>query len=294
MSVDSTPANPAPTQVLAIDRTILCIRCGYDLMGLKPAGVCPECGTPVERSMRGDLLEYCGEEYLASLHWGLFWTQTSLLLLLIFKVPLLVLEVWVGMGVSTGLPAGMFEPIARGIELGPTLLFVLGWWRLSTPDPGQLSSNKGEGARRHIRLALAVTVCTALIQFVTAFMHLPSPIALLEPHGLTPGAQPSDVVDQSLALLSAMLWLLAFVAWAVTFFAAMAYVHWIARRVPNAKARTRASLLIWLCPVLYIFGRLCVGLGPLIALVLYYNLLDWLRIDLKNIRAKTKPLASPR
>ncbi|MHC4415206.1 MAG: hypothetical protein ACYS0G_07980 [Planctomycetota bacterium] len=32
---------------------VICSRCGYDLRGLSAAGTCPECGTPVERSLHG-------------------------------------------------------------------------------------------------------------------------------------------------------------------------------------------------------------------------------------------------
>jgi|GEM_PF-2655449 len=57
-----------------------CIGCGYNLFGLNPDGNCPECGTLVANSLRGDLLEHCGPEYLAALHAGVFWILASVLI----------------------------------------------------------------------------------------------------------------------------------------------------------------------------------------------------------------------
>lgn len=45
---------------------------------------------------------------------------------------------------------------------------------------------------------------------------------------------------------------------------------------------------MWLGPLLATFGLVIIGLGPLIALVLYWNMLDWVRKDLKRIRAERR------
>ncbi len=34
-----------------LDHSIGCLRCGYDLRGLDPAGDCPECGLTIEHSL---------------------------------------------------------------------------------------------------------------------------------------------------------------------------------------------------------------------------------------------------
>ncbi len=41
-----------------VDADITGVRCGYNLRGLDPAGVCPECAAPVGPSLRSDLLRY--------------------------------------------------------------------------------------------------------------------------------------------------------------------------------------------------------------------------------------------
>ena len=57
-------------------------------------------------------------------------------------------------------------------------------------------------------------------------------------------------------------------AFIVGFFAKMLYIRWLAPRLPSVRVFKRAKTLMWLGPVLYTFGLLLIGLGPLIALVL--------------------------
>ena len=47
----------------------------------------------------------------------------------------------------------------------------------------------------------------------------------------------------------------------------------------------RAKTMMWLGPILYTVGAIACGLGPLVALILYYNLLNWVREGLQAIRA---------
>jgi hypothetical protein len=49
----------------------LCVKCGYDLSGLDPGGSCPECGAPVARALRGDLLSAADPSWLRSVYRGL-------------------------------------------------------------------------------------------------------------------------------------------------------------------------------------------------------------------------------
>lgn len=65
---------------------------------------------------------------------------------------------------------------------------------------------------------------------------------------------------------------------------AMRGLHpWLATRVPDYFIVKRTKTYMWLLPVLYIPGAALIGLGPLIALVLYWNLLDRLRKHVKSI-----------
>jgi hypothetical protein len=53
---------------------------------------------------------------------------------------------------------------------------------------------------------------------------------------------------------------------------------------------------MWLLPLVFVLGLACAGLGPLIALVMYWNHLDKLRKYLQtlDIPAESSPYAVPR
>ena len=53
-----------------------CIHCGYNLRGLDETGKCPECGTAIADSLRGDLLEFADPDWLDKIKLGVivrFW-----------------------------------------------------------------------------------------------------------------------------------------------------------------------------------------------------------------------------
>ncbi len=61
-------AAAASNETITVD--VQCIRCGYNLRGLTPEKVCPECGTPVGRSVHGNLLRYADPHWLGKLRLG--------------------------------------------------------------------------------------------------------------------------------------------------------------------------------------------------------------------------------
>ncbi len=100
----------------------------------------------------------------------------------------------------------------------------------------------------------------------------PDPTHLRKPQPQTGG---SSSVLFSLGLL-------ALGVSAVQFFAAMLYLRWLAPRLPDDEVDAWARRLMWLGPLLVTVGALIV-VGPLIAMVLYWNLLDRVRRNLKQI-----------
>lgn len=63
-------ANERTTSPKPLDK-MLCVRCGYNLRGLPSDGKCPECGTPIGRSRRGNILAAADSSWLAGLCRGL-------------------------------------------------------------------------------------------------------------------------------------------------------------------------------------------------------------------------------
>ena len=52
------------------DEPIFCVGCGYDVRNLPVDGPCPECGTPIERSLGGLRLAAADPRWLARLTLG--------------------------------------------------------------------------------------------------------------------------------------------------------------------------------------------------------------------------------
>lgn len=264
--------NEQPNAVERVETSVQCIKCAYDLVGQPLDGVCPECGAPVTDTLRGTLITNARPEYLARLHRGVFFALAGLVML--------VLGFLVSFGAGAVAATGGADPDALPLYvlLPGSLLIMLssvaglvGWWMLTTPDPDYTGSDTGETPRILVRIAVAAKFVLWVIQLGTTYM----PVAVADAAG-----------GGAIAILSAIALLGGYAAFALQFFASMFYLKWLGRRVPNRKIVKRAGRLLWLGPLIFILGLPLLAIGPLIALVLYYNLLDWLRKDLKAIRAQ--------
>lgn len=276
----------SPDVPAMVDTDQPCIRCGYSLRGLPHMGVCPECGTPVERSFKGDLLIYSDERYLRSLKRGAELVMASLLSMVVLAV----------LPVSLSL-AGMRSAAhyTEYLSLATAGLFLYGWWLLTTADPGQLGTNKGERPRQLTRIAFAIALTIKV--FYTA----------LELFKLT---------DEAGGLVAAMV---SSIATAVGLFAGLRFVRWLTPRIPNPRAFKRARSMTTFFTILIILsmvsalpklgmtmagvgrgasgmslgatranaGVLFMGCGggipALVALIMYFNLFWWVHADFRNI-----------
>lgn len=235
-----------------------CNSCGYNLLGLPMAGVCPECAKPVEQSLRGDLLENCEPTHVATLLRGVTFVLNGILAM----VAMVVVSVGAAM-VSAAAGAGpapmAVNLVIQMVNLALSGVILYGWWLFSTLDPAYTGRNDASRSRLWIRNLLIVTIPVSIIQMVVGF------------------AAPT-VVGLTFAIGA-----ISTAIWVARFFFETSYIRWLAPRLPNEKVARRAKLLLWLGPVLYTVGMLACGLGPLVALVLYWNLLHWIRLDLRTI-----------
>ena len=263
-----TGAGPTTDELAGTE--VICLRCGYNLRGLDPGGVCPECGMPIERSLHSNLLRFSDDRYLATLHRGVFLVLASLAgqhVLLIGTVFVAFALAWLGLRVHDEV-IGVSSVIATGLAITT----LVGWWMFSAPDPA--GTDRANVARRIVRWTLLAAVALTILFALAA--------SRIFFGGLT-GTSVGLALTVGIALVLTIL---------VTIVASMLYVRWLAPRLPNAKADRRAKLLIWLGPVLLIggtpacyLGPVVTLVGPLVTLVLYWNLLEWIRKDLKRIRS---------
>jgi hypothetical protein len=227
----------------------------------------------VERSVRGDLLVFSDPLYVAKLLKGTKMIMASLLLAVLLVVLTIVT-------LAARMPGAL--QLVSILGLGVTGLFLLGWWMLTERDLAQLSSNKGEKARRGARVALLAVGGTALV----------APLLYL--------------IGTGNIFLSLVVGLANFVAMGIGFYSGMLYIRGLAPRVPSKRAVRRADTLMVLLGVvmgMFLLGAaggvgfvasegsavavdvfvLVAGITSLSTLIMYYNLFSWLRKDLMGI-----------
>ena len=206
-------------------------------------------------------------DYLSLLHRGTVVVQGVIIVQLLMG--LCIGAVIPGL-VSAGITLPAWVDLAMtsfGFVLG--CLLIWGWWMLTTP------STEGESSSRRWVRALVVFSAVALgVKTTLVFMGGGS----IGPNGLPNFSRPLDIAFWSIAALESLVSL-------ATYFPQLLYLAWLARGVPDEPMRRRAMLLLWLGPLLMTVGLVLLGLGPLIALVLYWNLLDKFRKVFKSIRA---------
>ncbi len=263
------PANPT-----VVGRGIACAGCGYSLEGLPIGGNCPECGMPVERSLRGPMLRFAGVDYLKSLHWGVCLVLiANILTILVFVLGFLG---QVGLAAAKVNKNQWFDAATELFGLVPTVTGLVGYWLFTTPDAALQHAEQPATARKVVRAMTVVQLCASLLGAVATLVAVPAISA-----GVGPAAQ---VASKSFAFV-------AMVAWGTAFFAVMLYVKWLAMRVPDAEMMDRTKMYMWLLPLLAIPGCVLCFLGPIAAMILYIILFDQVRGRLKEALAEASEAA---
>lgn len=253
-----------------------CIKCAYALDGLPNDGQCPECATSIELSLREPTLANADPAYVLKLRSGLSMVLNGILLMIVVMLGSTIGMVAMGaMGVGVG-NAGL---VIQVLNLIVSAIILLGYWKYTEPDPSQVALETTKSARTIIRWTVLLQAGIAVFELFAEFVPRVAPSMGTG----TPGA--------ALQGIRVVLSITNFVLWAVQFFAVMRYTRWVATRVPDYFIVRRTKKYMWLLPVLYIPGMLLIGLGPLIALVLYWNLLDRLRKHVKAIIKTGHPAA---
>lgn len=188
-----------------------CKRCGYNLRGLSETGRCPECGTPVSLSLRGDQLRFSDPDWLDKVATGLgiiFW--------------MMVLGT-VG-GFLVGLVSANNQIAGALLGLVASAVNVYGVWLLTERDPSHVGEDKWATARRAVRVTLIIGLLAYPLQFALASLG---------------GLRPEFVI--LFAILIGVIMLIGFYGQFATF----QYYEWLARRVPDHKLGDRAKFLRW-------------------------------------------------
>lgn len=249
----------------------ICVRCAHDLGTLPPTATCPECGTPVSESLQRALLRYSPPRYVARVRSGLNLVLYGVLLAIVFFV-LFMLAAYLS-GRYSGPRPDAFLWVAVVIGAPIYAMVLVGYWRFTAPEPGSPFAAQTRTVRKIVRASLAVQ---AALQFAGIILQFSTD----RPAGEI-ALTPPTLIGWLLALLGSL-------AWAAQFFAVMVYARVLSRRLPDRHILRRISIYLWLLPILSTVGTLLV-VGPLVAMVLYWNLLNRLRIQLRAIETTGEP-----
>lgn len=251
-----------------------CRGCGYRLRGLSVDAVCPECGRSVEASLRGDQLIHADANYLKDLTRGIVIIEIALALATLAFV-------WWLFGLF--IPSGERAWYSFARNSATSVVMFIGLWMFTKPDPGLRLSDPGDRPRRIVRLT-SLIVCIAGIGAGV--------IGQLSPANVKSGSLLGGAIRGRFDLGEVIPSAIAFVgtiASIVQFFASMLYVQWLARRMPSKRHFKWAGTYMWLLPIIYVTQVL----KP-IAFILYFILMDDLRVTLQQIRnAQQQPTPAP-
>lgn len=157
MEAESPVPKPETRQIPADEGGVVmlereCVSCGYTLRGLALDGVCPECGTPIERSLYRTRLKHADVEYLRRLVRGA---------LLVSVVPWAIVAGLVYIFLQIGLAAvwpGFAALIEQHYLIEDVLVvaviccWAIGWWMLGGREPGPARPLFAEDCRRVARV----------------------------------------------------------------------------------------------------------------------------------------------
>jgi hypothetical protein len=219
---------------------IPCRKCGYNLRGLHVEGRCPECGRAVGLSVRGDFLRYSDPGWVRKLHRGIrmiIWAIVVIVLGVILGVAL-----GIGMGNATIAAAAPVTAVLIGY-----VLYLVGTWLLTEPDPSGVGEDQYGTSRKIIRIALVLGVINQAMEIARQFAPIP-------------------------AALQSTLTLVGFIfslAGLVAIFAQLQYLKKLAMRIPDPQLAGRAHFLMYAIAISYglviVFGILTgvmAGGGP--------------------------------
>lgn len=252
----ATPDAPAANAHEATPYTLVahsrpCLACFYDLLGTPVTAACPECGAPVETSVRAPVLRDASPEYLRAVKLGLILVINSL------AAHFMVIPMLIALNVASEWSDNTAMFILGIVVLASVITSMYGYWLVGTTEPSRTLDERANDAPDTLRgtvvAQVAMCACAAIFFFA---------------------------IHNELAIGVVIGWLLVFLFRIIS---VAAIVRRLALRVPDLTMFKRAQLCRWLLPLLFTVGWLALGIGPVIGLILYVMLLFRLLSHLTRI-----------
>ncbi len=158
-----------------------CITCGYDLRSLPTEESCPECGTQIELSLRGDLLSRADPAWVARIARGqsllVFGVRLCLIgMVCAFVIPF-SLGLGLGLGLGTKIPTWVFDVVFwsfGGALIVGVVVATLGCTLVTTQDPRDSlreSSISNRNVARKALIAMYACVPASSVVWLLPFVR---------------------------------------------------------------------------------------------------------------------------
>jgi len=243
-----------------------CFWCDYDLTNTNPDTNCPECGVPATTSIGQGVLATTPLDLLKTIHKG-FRLATILILVYI---------VWVVVAM-VGFMSIAFDPKHYNL-MGTSASIITNTIIIATSNLGsdiiqrRLKARDAAGEEYEKTRAEVMDVLRG--HFRPEFLNRIDEIIVTTIEYVMLGGQ-----------------LISFVVMIAMYIAQLRYLQWFAKLVNNTKMHKRAKHMIWSGPLIFCVGFFLILLGPLIVLILYWNMIEYLRRDVKKIIKSKAALA---
>lgn len=214
-----------------LNQDLACRQCGYNLRGLAIAGTCPECQTPIGKSVRPDLLRFAEPRWVERLALGM----TLILVAMGIGVVLSVATALSGVVLTAaGIPGiqqiwGVVLMVA-GVLSG--VVACAGYWLLTAPDPGQPEQDRPAMPRLVARWGLLTSPVNGLLQGLWLMV--------------TPGlaGAPTLTAGGLSALIGAASFLVSIAAF-IGLIALFIHVRRLALRIPDPALESQTRIVMW-------------------------------------------------
>ena len=125
---------------------VTCRKCRYDLRGMTRDSLCPECGAPVEFSLRSDLIRHSNPAWTGRLHSGAVVVLLGLAVMIVGYVVR-------ALNSRLRLVELLFPQL---LILASSFIIATGFWLLTGPNPSGLGEDIYGKSRKFVRLAVSV------------------------------------------------------------------------------------------------------------------------------------------
>jgi hypothetical protein len=146
---------------------VTCVACGYNLRGLADDGKCPECATPIARSIGGNSLRNADRDWLKSVHRGAGLVYWSCVLPLLLMIGIFFVTIaWSVSGVRHAVPGlidGMAKAASAFVLLSPVLLLI-GVVLMTKQEPRITHTEDGFTSRRLARFLSGILVAVVVAE----------------------------------------------------------------------------------------------------------------------------------